>query len=123
MSPNRPRVVTRTLVTTRKPRIIHKRKKLLPALSGSMPIPRKMLGRAISVMEASMVAMSMPRVEMKRATHLYPGEGSGVGAATRGPVMVLMSGTERLLLAEQLRQMREDRYGAVEATLIGRREL
>ena len=35
-----------------------------------MPMPRKMSGRAIRVIEPSIVAMSMPRVEMKRATHL-----------------------------------------------------
>ena len=35
-----------------------------------MPIPRKMTGRAISVMDASIVAMSMPSVDTKSATHL-----------------------------------------------------
>jgi len=33
-------------------------------------MPRKMSGRAINTMEPSMVAINMPRVEMKRATHL-----------------------------------------------------
>lgn len=35
-----------------------------------MPIPRKMSGKAINVMEPSMVAINMPSVEMNRATHL-----------------------------------------------------
>ena len=33
-------------------------------------MPRKMSGRAMSVMEPSMVAINMPNVEMKSATHL-----------------------------------------------------
>ena len=33
-------------------------------------MPRKMSGRAISTIEPSMVAISMPRVEMNRAIHL-----------------------------------------------------
>src|ERR1700722_7260242 len=37
-----------------------------------MPIPRKMSGREISVIEPSIVAMSMPRVEIVSAVHLYP---------------------------------------------------
>ena len=70
MSPRRPNVVTKTLVTTKKPRIIHNKKKLLPASRGLMSMPRKMSGRAISVMVPSMVAMSIPKVEMNKATHL-----------------------------------------------------
>jgi hypothetical protein len=35
-----------------------------------MPMPRKTSGRAISTMELSMVAISMPRVEMNSAIHL-----------------------------------------------------
>ena len=70
MSPRRPRLVTRTLVTTRKPKIIHNKKKLLPAFKGSIPMPRKMSGNAIRVMEPSIVAINMPSVEMKSAVHL-----------------------------------------------------
>jgi hypothetical protein len=70
MSPKRPSVVTSTLVTTRNPRIIHNRKKLFPVFNGSIPIPRKMSGRAMSVMEPSIVAINMPSVEMKSAVHL-----------------------------------------------------
>ena len=33
-------------------------------------MPRKMSGMAMSTMEPSMVAMSIPRVETKRAVHL-----------------------------------------------------
>ena len=33
-------------------------------------MPRKMSGREINVMEPSIVAISMPRVEMNSATHL-----------------------------------------------------
>ncbi len=35
-----------------------------------MPMPRKMSGREIRTIDPSIVAMSMPRVEMNRATHL-----------------------------------------------------
>ena len=35
-----------------------------------MPMPRKMLGSEMSTIEPSMVAISMPRVEMNRAIHL-----------------------------------------------------
>ena len=70
MSPKRPSVVTSTLVTTRNPKIIHNKKKLFPVFKGSMPMPRKMSGNAISVMEPSIVAINMPSVDMKSAIHL-----------------------------------------------------
>ncbi len=35
-----------------------------------MPIPRKMLGSEMRTIEPSIVAMSIPSVEMKRAIHL-----------------------------------------------------
>ena len=35
-----------------------------------MPMPRKMSGRAISMIEMSMVAISIPRVVLERTTHL-----------------------------------------------------
>ncbi len=35
-------------------------------------MPRKMSGRAMRTMEASIVAISMPRVVMKSAAHLCP---------------------------------------------------
>ena len=70
MSPSRPRLTTSTLVTTRKPRIIHSRKKVLEGRSGSRWIPRKMSGRAMRTMEPSIVAISIPSVVMNSAVHL-----------------------------------------------------
>jgi hypothetical protein len=43
---------------------------VFPARSGSIPTPRKMSGIAISTIEASIVAINIPNVEMKSAVHL-----------------------------------------------------
>ena len=43
---------------------------MLPGASGSMPIPRKMSGRAISRIDPLIVAMSVPNVVLDNATHL-----------------------------------------------------
>ena len=42
----------------------------MPDTNGSMPMPRKMSGSAINVMDPSIVAISMPSVETNSATHL-----------------------------------------------------
>ncbi len=42
----------------------------MPGSNGLIPMPRKMLGRAMSTIELSMVAMSIPSVEMNSAIHL-----------------------------------------------------
>ncbi len=42
----------------------------MPGCNGSMPMPRKMSGSAMSTIDPSMVAISIPRVEMKSAIHL-----------------------------------------------------
>ena len=46
---------------------------MLPGCSGLTPIPRKMSGSAISMIEALTVAISMPSVVLDRAIHLYRG--------------------------------------------------
>jgi hypothetical protein len=43
---------------------------MLPAASGSSPMPRKISGSEMITMEASIVAMSTPRVVLERAIHL-----------------------------------------------------
>ena len=43
---------------------------MLPAASGSMPMPRKMSGIAMSTIEELIVAMSSPSVVLDSATHL-----------------------------------------------------
>ena len=43
---------------------------MLPGASGSMPMPRKMSGSAISRIDALIVAISMPSVVFDSATHL-----------------------------------------------------
>ena len=48
---------------------------VLPGCSGSTPIPRKMSGRAISRIEALIVAISTPSVVLDSATHLYASPG------------------------------------------------
>ena len=70
MSPRRPKLTTRTPVTTRKPIIIHSRIVVLPGCRGLMPMPRKMSGRAMSMMDELMVAISMPSVVFDKAIHL-----------------------------------------------------
>lgn len=44
---------------------------MLPGASGSMWMPRKMSGSAISRIEALIVAISIPSVVFVNATHLY----------------------------------------------------
>ena len=70
MSPSRPKLTTSTAVTTRYPMISHSSRLVLPGCSGLTPMPRKMSGSAISMMEALMVAISMPSVVFDSATHL-----------------------------------------------------
>ena len=48
---------------------------VLAGCSGSTPMPRKMSGSAISMIEALTVAISMPSVVLDSAIHLYPGPG------------------------------------------------
>ena len=57
-------------MTTMKPMISQSRMVVLPGCSGLMPMPRKMSGRAISMMDELMVAISTPRVVLERAIHL-----------------------------------------------------
>jgi hypothetical protein len=70
MSPRRPKLTTSTPVTTRKPISIHSKIVVLPGCSGLMPMPRKMLGRAISMIDELTVAISMPSVVFDKAIHL-----------------------------------------------------
>ena len=70
MSPSRPKLTTSTAVTSRYPMISHNSRLVLPGCSGLTPMPRKMSGSAISMMEALMVAISMPSVVFDRAIHL-----------------------------------------------------
>jgi hypothetical protein len=44
---------------------------VFPGCSGSTPIPRKISGSAISMMEELTVAISMPSVVLDSAIHLY----------------------------------------------------
>ena len=43
---------------------------MFPGCSGLMPIPRKMSGSAISMIDALIVAISTPSVVFDSATHL-----------------------------------------------------
>ena len=70
MSPSRPKLTTRTAVTTRYPISSHNSRVVLPGCSGLTPMPRKMSGRAISMMDELTVAISMPSVVLDSATHL-----------------------------------------------------
>jgi len=70
MSPRRPKLTTRTAVTTMKPISIQSRMVVLPGCSGLMPMPRKMSGRAISMIEELMVTINTPSVVLERAIHL-----------------------------------------------------
>ena len=70
MSPSRPKLTTSTAVTTRYPMISHSSRVVLPGCSGLTPMPRKMSGSAISMMDALTVAISMPSVVLDSAIHL-----------------------------------------------------
>ena len=70
MSPRRPKLTTSTAVTTRYPMISHSSRLVLPGCSGLTPMPRKMSGSAISMIEALIVAIRTPRVVFDRAIHL-----------------------------------------------------
>jgi hypothetical protein len=50
--------------------ISHSSRLVLPGCSGFTPMPRKMSGSAISMMEALIVAISMPIVVFDSAIHL-----------------------------------------------------
>src|SRR5580693_3960500 len=73
MSPSRPKLTTSTAVTTRYPMSSHSSSVVLPGCSGLTPIPRKMSGSAISMMDELTVAISMPIVVLDKAIHLYRG--------------------------------------------------
>ena len=68
-------------MTMRKPRIIQSRKKVLEGSRGLRWMPRKMSGSAMSTMEASIVAISMPSVVMNSAIHLWRSLAAGVPGA------------------------------------------
>ena len=85
MSPSRPKLTTRTAVTTRYPMSSQSSRVVLPGCSGLTPMPRKISGSAISRMEALTVAISMPRVVLDSAIHLYLGPGRGTPADPGGP--------------------------------------
>jgi hypothetical protein len=57
--------------------IIHSRIVVLPDARGLMPMPRKMSGKAISMMDELIVAISTPSVVLERAIHLYRGPTAG----------------------------------------------
>ena len=57
-------------MTTRYPMSSQSSKVVFPGCSGLTPMPRKMSGSAISMMEELTVAISMPRVVLDNATHL-----------------------------------------------------
>ena len=50
--------------------ISHSSRLVLPGCRGLTPMPRKISGSAISMIEALMVAISMPSVVFDRAIHL-----------------------------------------------------
>jgi hypothetical protein len=70
MSPSRPKLTTSTAVTTRYPMISQSSRPVLPGCSGFTPIPRKMSGSAISMIDAFTVAISTPSVVLDKAIHL-----------------------------------------------------
>ncbi len=70
MSPMRPKVTTRTAVTTRYPMSIHRRKPTFAGRKGSRPMPRKMAGSEMITMEVSSDAMKTPRVVLDSTVHL-----------------------------------------------------
>jgi hypothetical protein len=57
----------------------------LDGTSGSSLMPRKMLGIAISVIEASSVASSTPSVQLERAIHLYLSDAPSAGLPPLAP--------------------------------------
>ena len=70
MSPTRPRLTTRTAVTSRYPMKTQRKYEVLDGASGSRLMPRKMSGREINRMDWLIVTIIMPRVVLERAIHL-----------------------------------------------------
>ena len=70
MSPTRPKLTTRTAVTSRNPMRIHKKYEVLPGASGCSLMPRNMAGSEMSKIEVLIVTMRMPRVVFESAIHL-----------------------------------------------------
>jgi hypothetical protein len=70
MSPSRPKLATGAAVTTRYPMTSRSSRLPLPGLIGSIPIPRKTSGSAISMIEALIDASKAPSVVLDSATHL-----------------------------------------------------
>ena len=69
-SESRPQVTSKTAVTTRYPISDQSSTEVCPGASGSIPIPRKMSGSAISTMLLFNAAIKMPRVVFESAIHL-----------------------------------------------------
>src|SRR5579859_4674582 len=65
----------------------HSSRVVLPGWSGLTPMPRKMSGSAISMIEELIVAISTPSVVFDNAIHLYRGPDAdpGPGAAPGWP--------------------------------------
>src|SRR4029077_9344329 len=84
MSPSRPKLTTSTAVTTRYPMSSHSSRVVLPGWSGLTPMPRKMSGSAISMIEELTVAISTPSVVLDNAIHLYRDPAPAASSLVRG---------------------------------------
>jgi hypothetical protein len=73
MSPSRLKLTTSTAVTTRYPMISQSSRLPLPGLIGSIPIPRKTSGSAISMIEVLIDASKAPSVMLDSPTPLVAG--------------------------------------------------
>jgi hypothetical protein len=70
MSPTRPRLTTRTAVTSVNPRNVHRKYEVLPGVSGLSLMPRNSAGSEMSRIDWLMVTIRMPSVVLDKAIHL-----------------------------------------------------
>src|SRR5260370_36206211 len=71
MSPTRPRLTTRTEVTSVKPMNIHRKYEVFDGTSGSSLMPRNSAGSEISRIDWLIVTIKIPSVVLDKAIHLY----------------------------------------------------
>src|SRR3984893_464950 len=71
MSPTRPRLTTRTEVTSVNPMNIHRKYEVFDGTSGSSLMPRNSAGSEISRIDWLIVTIKIPSVVLDKAIHLY----------------------------------------------------
>ena len=70
MSPTRPRLTTKTAVTSKNPMNTHRKYEVLDGVRGLREMPRKISGNDMSRIDWLIVTINTPSVVLERAIHL-----------------------------------------------------